>query len=159
MVTIDKPLEQRGDRIELEKGGGSEREARLDREGERDRERSLDGILTFFVKLKITLFFFFSKKKEALATLLSVQFQSLSRSLTSAVTSAHRVAAPQERARGKEREQQEEKEKKNVEEKNQNQSHQMFYSLTLEKELELQPRFFGPRMREVLQQKLISEVN
>jgi hypothetical protein len=34
----------------------------------------------------------------------------------------------------------------------------MFYSLTLEKELELQPRFFGPRMREVLQQKLISEV-
>lgn len=35
----------------------------------------------------------------------------------------------------------------------------MFYSLTLEKELELQPRFFGPRMREVLQQKLISEVS
>ena len=34
----------------------------------------------------------------------------------------------------------------------------MFYALTLEKELELQPRFFGPRMREVLQQKLISEV-
>lgn len=35
----------------------------------------------------------------------------------------------------------------------------MFYSLTLEKELELQPRFFGPSMREVLQQKLISEVS
>ena len=37
-------------------------------------------------------------------------------------------------------------------------SKKMFYALTLEKELELQPRFFGPRMREVLQQKLISEV-
>jgi hypothetical protein len=34
----------------------------------------------------------------------------------------------------------------------------MFYSLTLERELELAPRFFGPRMREVLQQKLVSEV-
>ena len=34
----------------------------------------------------------------------------------------------------------------------------MFYALTLERELELAPRFFGPRMREVLQQKLVSEV-
>lgn len=34
----------------------------------------------------------------------------------------------------------------------------MFYSLMLERELELAPRFFGPRMREVLQQKLVSKV-
>ena len=33
----------------------------------------------------------------------------------------------------------------------------MFYQLSLEKELELAPRFFGPRMREVLSQKLVSE--
>ncbi|BDA45053.1 DNA-directed RNA polymerase II subunit RPB7 [Coccomyxa sp. Obi] len=34
----------------------------------------------------------------------------------------------------------------------------MLYLITLERELELQPRFFGPRLREVLEQKLISEV-
>lgn len=34
----------------------------------------------------------------------------------------------------------------------------MLYLVELERELELQPRFFGPRLREVLEQKLISEV-
>lgn len=34
----------------------------------------------------------------------------------------------------------------------------MLYMIALERELELQPRFFGPRLREVLEQKLISEV-
>jgi hypothetical protein len=34
----------------------------------------------------------------------------------------------------------------------------MFYDIALDKELELAPRFFGPRMREVLTQKLVAEV-
>jgi hypothetical protein len=33
----------------------------------------------------------------------------------------------------------------------------MLYLVELERELELQPRFFGPRLREVLEQKLIAE--
>jgi DNA-directed RNA polymerase II subunit RPB7 len=34
----------------------------------------------------------------------------------------------------------------------------MFFHLELDREIELQPRFFGPRLAEVLQQKLRSEV-
>ena len=35
----------------------------------------------------------------------------------------------------------------------------MMYLVELEREIELQPCFFGPRLREVLEQKLHSEVN
>ena len=35
----------------------------------------------------------------------------------------------------------------------------MFFHLELDREIELQPRFFGPRLAEVLQQKLRSEVS
>lgn len=35
----------------------------------------------------------------------------------------------------------------------------MLYLVELERELELQPRFFGPRLREVLEQKLIAEAS
>ena len=35
----------------------------------------------------------------------------------------------------------------------------MFFNLELEREIELQPRFFGPRLAEVLQQRLRSEVS
>ena len=34
----------------------------------------------------------------------------------------------------------------------------MFYLLTLEKELEIQPRFFGPRLREEIDRRLRQEV-
>ena len=34
----------------------------------------------------------------------------------------------------------------------------MFFHLQLEREIELQPRFFGPRLGEVLHQKLRTEV-
>ncbi len=34
----------------------------------------------------------------------------------------------------------------------------MMYLVELEREIELQPCFFGPRLREVLEQKLHSEV-
>ena len=35
----------------------------------------------------------------------------------------------------------------------------MMYLVELEREIELQPCFFGPRLREVLEQKLHSEVD
>ena len=35
----------------------------------------------------------------------------------------------------------------------------MFFHLQLEREIELQPRFFGPRLAEVLHQKLRTEVS
>lgn len=35
----------------------------------------------------------------------------------------------------------------------------MLYLVELERELELQPRFFGPRLREVLEQKLVAEAS
>lgn len=35
----------------------------------------------------------------------------------------------------------------------------MMYLVELEREIELQPCFFGPRLREVLEQKLLSEVS
>ena len=35
----------------------------------------------------------------------------------------------------------------------------MMYLVELEREIELQPCFFGPRLREVLEQKLHSEVH
>jgi DNA-directed RNA polymerase II subunit RPB7 len=35
----------------------------------------------------------------------------------------------------------------------------MFYHLNLEKEIELHPRYFGPRLSETLEQKLLAEVD
>lgn len=35
----------------------------------------------------------------------------------------------------------------------------MFYYLTLNKTIDIQPRYFGPRLREVIMEKLIAEVS
>ncbi len=35
----------------------------------------------------------------------------------------------------------------------------MFYYLTLKKTIDIQPRYFGPRLREVIMEKLIAEVS
>ena len=35
----------------------------------------------------------------------------------------------------------------------------MFFHLPLDKDIEVEPRFFGPRLQEILKQKITAEVN